>query len=117
VSLEELSSIVYNDVVYFIIAGICDVGGLKRAHEIPLPRFLKPLQAIWCRVFLHVLHTSGRLFLLRRFQNVPPTSRRLFLLRSSGMFHQHEEESFLLKKETILDLCRTQEKVPEDSAY
>jgi hypothetical protein len=37
-----------------------------------------------------------------------------FFLEGSGMFHQHEEESFFLKKETIVDLCRTQEKVPED---
>jgi hypothetical protein len=40
-----------------------------------------------------------------------------FFLEGSQMFHQHKEDSFFLEKETIMDLCRTQEKVLEDSAY
>ena len=40
-----------------------------------------------------------------------------FFLEDSGMFHQHQEDSFFLKNEAIVDLCRTREKVPEDSAY
>jgi hypothetical protein len=39
-----------------------------------------------------------------------------FFLKGSEMFNQHEEDFFFLEKETIVDLCRAQEKVPEDSA-
>jgi hypothetical protein len=38
-------------------------------------------------------------------------------LEDSRMFHQHQEDSFFLEKETIVDLCKTREKVLEDSAY
>jgi hypothetical protein len=57
--------------------------------------------------------------LIRRFRNVPHTSRRLIIssLEGSEMFHQQEEDSFFLENETIVDLCRTQEKVPKESAY
>jgi hypothetical protein len=40
-----------------------------------------------------------------------------FLLENSRMFHQHQEDSFFLEKETIVDICKTREKVLEDSAY
>jgi hypothetical protein len=40
-----------------------------------------------------------------------------FFLENSRMFHQHQEDSFFLEKETIVDICKTREKVLEDSAY
>jgi hypothetical protein len=46
-----------------------------------------------------------------------PHQEDSLFLEDSGMFHQHQEDSFFLEKETIVDLCRTQEKVPEDSTY
>jgi hypothetical protein len=40
-----------------------------------------------------------------------------FFLENSRMFHQHQEDSFFLEKETIVDICKTREKVLEDYAY
>ena len=33
-SLGELSSVAYNNVLYFVIVGICDVEGLERVDEV-----------------------------------------------------------------------------------